>query len=581
MKLWHQALIGLLAIGLYVNTLSHDYALDDKAIIVHNEFTQKGFAGIPDHFSHSYWYGLNGKDAGNYRPISGVSFSIERGIFGDSPAIGHFFNILFYALMCIVLVRWLHSLEILPTNLLVIALLIFAAHPIHTEVVANIKSRDEIYCLLFFALSAHQFWKWLNDGNRVSLALSGVLFLLSMLSKETSIALLPIFPLMAYRVSKKEWESLKKAWVPFAVTAVYLLLYLSVTDLLQDKQYHVFDNALVQDGSAGELLATKFWILGEYFKLLFVPHPLVYDYSFNTVPLVSFGNFQVIIAILALTAVVAFSIMYAKRRSEKKVLNIAFVLALILFPLVPVSNFIFTIGSTMAERFLFIPSLGMTLLFVFALDALLTRLTINKPAILWGIGAVIVLLFGAQTIDRNKDWENDATLFSADIEHLPNNAKAHHNLANIYKAKAEEAKNQAQRVTFYESAARLLEQAITIYEVHEFHRDLGLIYGELGKWDGVKKSLGRYLEMNPADARSWMQLGLAYGITQDMDNARMAFEKSYALNPRDAEACLNLAKTYAILGNNERARKQVEECGNLDPNNEEIINLARELGQAL
>ena len=89
-------------------------------------------------------------------------------------------------------------------------------------------------------------------------------------------------------------------------------------------------------------------------------------------------------------------------------------------------------------------------------------------------------------------------------------------MANIYKAKAEKVTTRRKRVTFYESAARLIEQAFRIYEVQEFHHELGLIYGELGKWEGVKKSLGRYVEMNPNDATAWMQIGIANGMSQDM-----------------------------------------------------------------
>ena len=181
------------------------------------------------------------------------------------------------------------------------------------------------------------------------------------------------------------------------------------------------------------------------------------------------------------------------------------------------------------------------------------------------------------TVARNGAWESDETLFTCDLKHLPRSAKAHHNLANIYKAKAEEANNNAKRVTFYESAARLLEQAIEIYEVQEFHHELGLIYGELGKWEGVKKSLGRYVEMNPTDATAWMQIGIANGMTQQMDNALNAFEKAHELNPSDADICLNLAKTYAIKNDLVRAKEIIADCEKIDPNNEAIQALKGQL----
>jgi len=561
--------------------LGHGYVLDDKAIITQNSFTQQGFAGISEHFTHSYWFGINGKDEGNYRPISGVSFSIERAVFGTSPAVGHFFNMLFYALLCVVLLRWLLMLQLFSPLLTFGAVLLFAAHPVHTEVVANIKSRDEIYCMLFFVLSAIQFQKWLNDKKPIQLGMTGFFFLLSMLSKETSIALLLIFPLLAFRSKPIMMDSIKSSLVPLATVVVYLSMYFSVTDLLADRQYHVFDNALVQSAAVSDILATKFWILGDYIRLLFIPYPLVYDYSFNTIPVVTFSNLQVLITIVLLLALVVWRGRQFKHRLESTSQNTTLMLALFILPLFPVSNFFITIGTTMAERLLFMPSLGFVLLFIYGLSKLFGKLKLPAEKLSLLSISVLVALASLTTMTRNKAWASDEVLFSTDLKHLTDNAKVHHNLANIYKAKAEKATNQAQKVTFYESAARLIEQASSIYEVQEFHHELGLIYGELGKWEGVKKSMGRYLEMNPNDATAWMQLGIAYGISQEMPAALSAFEKAYAINPKDADICLNLAKTYAMLNRLTDSKNICDGCLQIAPENQELLQLNAQLAQSL
>jgi protein O-mannosyl-transferase len=570
-----------MAAGIYANTLGHGYVLDDKAIITQNSFTQQGFAGISEHFTHSYWFGINGKDEGNYRPISGVSFSIERAVFGTSPAVGHFFNMLFYALLCVVLLRWLLMLQLFSPLLTFGAVLLFAAHPVHTEVVANIKSRDEIYCMLFFVLSAIQFQKWLNDKKPIQLGMTGFFFLLSMLSKETSIALLLIFPLLAFRSKPIMMDSIKSSLVPLATVVVYLSMYFSVTDLLADRQYHVFDNALVQSAAVSDILATKFWILGDYIRLLFIPYPLVYDYSFNTIPVVTFSNLQVLITIVLLLALVVWRGRQFKHRLESTSQNTTLMLALFILPLFPVSNFFITIGTTMAERLLFMPSLGFVLLFIYGLSKLFGKLKLPTEKLSLLSISVLVALASLTTMTRNKAWASDEVLFSTDLKHLTDNAKVHHNLANIYKAKAEKATNQAQKVTFYESAARLIEQASSIYEVQEFHHELGLIYGELGKWEGVKKSMGRYLEMNPNDATAWMQLGIAYGISQEMPAALSAFEKAYAINPKDADICLNLAKTYAMLNRLTDSKNICDGCLQIAPENQELLQLNAQLAQSL
>lgn len=566
---------------MYANTLGHGYVLDDKAIITQNTFTQQGFSGIADHFTHSYWFGINGKDAGNYRPISGASFSIEHGLFGNTPFIGHLLNVLCFALLCVVLLHWLSRLKLLDDIWIYFALLLFVAHPIHTEVVANIKSRDEIYCLLFFALSANQFWTWLENKKLTSMIGAAVLFLLALLSKETALALLPVYMLMAYKKTESISETIKLSISPIAVSLVFLAIYFSVTEVLLDQQYHVFDNALTQPGSASDILATKIWIMGEYVRLLFIPHPLVYDYSFNTIPLVSFSNFQVLLTLAALAALIAWRIRQFKNRGIKSEQHHTLMLALVILPIIPISNFLFPIGATMAERFLFIPSLGFVLLFASGISFILKKLSLTKKLHTQVVMVLIIIPMALITISRNGDWKSDETLFTHDLQHLDQSAKAHHNLANIYKSKAEKLGAGAKRVTYFESAATLMEEALSIYEVQEFHHELGLIYGELGKWEGVKKSLGRYVELNPSDATAWMQIGIAHGISQEMDDAVVAFERAYEIDPADAEITLNLAKTYAITNQLNKARKLCEDGLKSNPENKGLIELNVQLAQSL
>jgi len=565
------------ALAMYANTLGHGYVLDDKAIITQNTFTQQGFAGIADHFTHSYWFGINGKDAGNYRPISGVSFSIEHALFGNSPFIGHLLNVLCFALLCVVLLRWLTRLKLMDDVWLYLAMLLFVAHPIHTEVVANIKSRDEIYCLLFFALSANQFWTWLEDKKPMSMLGAAILFLVALLSKETALALLPVYMLMAYKKSERIPETIKLSITPIAVSAIFLAIYFSVTEVLLDQQYHVFDNALTQPGSASDVLATKIWIMGEYLRLLFIPHPLVYDYSFNTIPLVSFSNSQVLLTLGALIALIGWRIRQFKNRGVKSEQHHTFILALLILPIIPVSNFLFPIGATMAERFLFIPSLGFVLLAVSGISMILNKLALTKKIHAQVVMVLIIVPMALVTFSRNGDWKSDETLFTHDLQHLNQSAKAHHNLANIYKAKAEKLGPGAKRVTYYESAATLMEQALSIYEVQEFHHELGLIYGELGKWEGVKKSLGRYVEMNPTDATAWMQIGIAHGISQEMDEAVLAFERAYEIDPSDAEITLNLAKTYAMTNQSIEAKTLTRQGLKIHPKNKGLLELDAQL----
>jgi hypothetical protein len=152
-------LLGL-SILLYANTLSHDFALDDAIVITDNMHVQKGWAGLMDIFNKDTFHGFFKTDkqglleGGRYRPFTLAMFAVELSIFGKSPFWGHLFNLLWYALTGIVLYllstglfayRWNKTLS---AWLAFAVALIFIAHPLHTEAVANIKGRDEIMALL-------------------------------------------------------------------------------------------------------------------------------------------------------------------------------------------------------------------------------------------------------------------------------------------------------------------------------------------------------------------------------------------------------------------------------------------------
>src|SRR5256885_1682485 len=148
---WIAAAISLL---LYLNTITHGYVLDDDTVIQKNSIVTKGIKAIPEIMTTPYRKGAWERQESLYRPLSLIVFATEWQLAPKHPFLGHLVNILLYALTIFLLYkllrRWLRQKH--PLIVLAITLL-FAVHPLHTEVVANIKSLDEILCLLFGILS--------------------------------------------------------------------------------------------------------------------------------------------------------------------------------------------------------------------------------------------------------------------------------------------------------------------------------------------------------------------------------------------------------------------------------------------
>ena len=151
-------LLGIISFIVYANTLKNGYVLDDSSAIFENTIVHKGTAGISELLTTPYRYGFYITENDLYRPLSLVMLAIEYQFFGLNPAPNHFMNIIVFAAGVIMLFFFLDAFfERKKTAVAFIAALLFAVHPVHTEVVANIKSRDELLCFFFAFLSLNVF----------------------------------------------------------------------------------------------------------------------------------------------------------------------------------------------------------------------------------------------------------------------------------------------------------------------------------------------------------------------------------------------------------------------------------------
>jgi len=299
-------LLFLLGFVLFANTIPFEHALDDKLAITHNQFTKKGIKGIPDICSNDLLVGFYGKKrnllAGSrYRPLSLVTFAIEWSLFGPSPGIkdpvliesklatlahlSHFINSLLYGLTGIVL--FLVLMQLFPDekdkawyfSVPFIASVLYLTHPLHTEVVANIKSRDELMSVLGALATLFYTMKYLATKNNKNLWFAAILFILSLFAKETAITFLGIIPLAIYFFTKHSIKENLIACLPLGFAAI---IYVSIRyAVVGSSQLHPVPELLNDPylyATTSEKIATIFYTMGIYLKLLLFPHPLTHDY---------------------------------------------------------------------------------------------------------------------------------------------------------------------------------------------------------------------------------------------------------------------------------------------------------------
>jgi tetratricopeptide (TPR) repeat protein len=180
---------------LYANSLSNSYNLDDELVTRNHRLTSKGISAIPQIFTSPYYEDGAGYSY-EYRPVVLASFAIEHQLFGDNPLVSHFFNVLLYALICVLLLHLLQKVLCHFPPIIPIAItLLYVAHTSHTEVVCSIKNRDELLALGFSLLSLAIALK-VTTSNKLILALIiPVLFTLSLMSKLTTLSFAIIIPM--------------------------------------------------------------------------------------------------------------------------------------------------------------------------------------------------------------------------------------------------------------------------------------------------------------------------------------------------------------------------------------------------
>ena len=495
-------ILASVSIGLYINTLRNNYALDDSMVLIRNSFTQEGVKGIGDIFKYDTFTGfwvfndstrtveeivkekklLTG---GRYRPLSLVTFALEIELFGRDfydengilvgqgcPAINHAMNAIYYALtvvlLYLILVRlfsrkddsWWFSIPF-------IAALLFTFHPIHTEVVANIKGRDEIITLLGSLAALWCSIKYIDSKKWYYLILSGLALLCGLFSKENAIVFLALIPLTLYYFTNAKWKEIGKVMIPLAVASV---AFLAVRGMVLGWEHSEQTKELMNDPfinmNFSERYGTIFVTLLMYIKLLFIPHPLTYDYYPWQIPKTELTDG---LALLSLAIYLALGI-YAIYGMIKKKDIASYSILFFLIPLAPVCNIFFAVGTLMNERFVFISSIGFCLLvawfFAEVLPKLLKNITIAKY--ITGIVISIVLfLFALKTITRNADWDNDTVLFTHDVEISSESAKG--NCAaggrTLERAQSSEVKDNNKELhdALCEKAIKYLKKSNEIY----------------------------------------------------------------------------------------------------------------------
>ncbi|NNE25537.1 MAG: tetratricopeptide repeat protein [Saprospiraceae bacterium] len=603
---------------LYANTIGHDYAQDDAIVIYDNMFTQKGISGIPGILGHDTFYGFfkeEGKanlvSGGRYRPFTPMMFAVEISLFGANPWIGHFINMLVYGMLGVLVYRCLLLLN--PKNkkstaFAAVAALLYIAHPLHTEVVANIKGRDEIMAMLGSVYALYATIKWHDSQDKKWLFKGLIAFFIALMSKENAITFLAVIPLaLVYFRSQNFMSSIGKTLPLLGVSVLFIAIRTSILGMdfggspneLMNNPFLKWNNGTWVDFTFGERMSTIAFTLGKYLELLIFPYKLSHDYYPRAIEIMSFSDWRVMLSVLLYIAIIG-----AAWMSRKKSKLISFGLFYYLITLSIVSNIIFPIGTNMSERFLFMPSLG----FAIVISALFNQY-FSKRNTLIGVTALVVLLYSIRTVTRNTVWKDDYTLFTSDVSSSTRSAKLLNAAGGALSNAAAPLQDGNEKSRMLNEAVDHLKKAITIHPTYrnaylilgnsyfyqkryneaiasyeqclkispgyqEVMKNYPIVLREAGKNAGQNERdytkalnlLNKAYQMKPDDFETCRLLGITYGIRGQHLKAIEFFEKALQLNPSAAVVYASLGTAYLNLGDKDNANINFNKAKQLDPN---------------
>lgn len=405
-------LLSLLIVGLcYANALPNDFVLDDVAIVGSNleirNITPIRFLKSP------YW--AQQQYGGIYRPFTILSLSVDYAIWQNWAPGFRITNLLVHALngwllflLCRSLFRGRGTGNPSLTGISALgAMVIYLAHPVHTEAVVSIVGRSELFATCFF-LSA---WLLFRRGKTLFAA---AFFLLSLLSKENAIVLPAVLALDVWLSQGIDMKRVFEAWKRLAVIGVVAVVYLALRfSVLGGLGIPVAAQYMAGRLTYGGRLMTSGRVLTEYLRLILAPVNVAGDYDYNAIPIAGVRDWDAWLGFLILVATLATAYLY-RRRNWAMTLGLLFAIT----AFIPVSNWIMPISILMAERSLYLPLAGLAIAGGI-LFAEIPSVPIRRVAGFGWLLTAIVLC-----IDHSYIWRNDFTFFRNMVRVEPESAKA-------------------------------------------------------------------------------------------------------------------------------------------------------------
>ncbi|MFN3531294.1 MAG: tetratricopeptide repeat protein [Candidatus Brocadia sp.] len=525
----------------YLNSLSNQFVYDDEFTIVNNHFI-KTWNNLPLLFNKEYF-----KFSGelSYRPIVTLSYFIDYTFWKLNPFGFHLTNTLLHTINAVLL--FFFFTQVLNHRMVsLIAVLIFLCHPVLSEAVNAVSYREDLLGATFFLAAFLLYLKTTKVERRFTplYFASLVCYLYGVFSKEMAITL-PFF-LFFYDIILTKKPNLSRKLIyyypGYIVVAVFYLMirFVILHNPVESHISYPGDSVFVN-------FLTMSRVLASYMKLFFFPFDLCADYIMPNTPSLLDTSFILSFLLLSAVAVIAYRMFFYLKEAF-------FSLLWFFISLLPVLNIV-PIENIMAERYLYLPTMGFCMLCgtrivhhnnKFGLFDKKNRFLLRDIVAITTL-TIVLIIFSITTIRRNFIWMDQTVLWSDTAKRSPDSFKTHNNLGNIYR--------DAGRL---DEAIAEFKHALTLYDDYmDAHNNLGVTYRKKGMLDEAMLEYQKALRLNPRYPYAHNNLGVLYAKSNLLDLAITEFHNAVSSKPDYSDAHSNLGATYIRKGLYEKA---IQEC---------------------
>ncbi len=515
----------LAIVAVYAQLRSHDAIhFDDNVLVTQNAAVQSGIS----------WRGIEWAFTtpilGIWHPLTTLSHMLDCELFGMDMGMHHVTSLVLHIANTLLLLVLLYRMTGAAWRSAFVAAL-FALHPLNVESVAWIAERKNVLSTLFWFLTTLSYVAWVRERGAWRYAWTLVLFALGLMAKPMLVTLPCTLLLLDYwplgrMPNRAAFRGLFVEKLPFfAVTAVASY----VTYALQQDVVA----AAVRSIPIHLRAATAALSYVAYLRDAFWPRDLAMLY-----PIEGWLDGRALLVAAVVLGVITSLALYSRARRPYLLVGWLFYLG----TLVPVIGIVHVGSQTHADRYAYVPLVGVLVMIVWGAGACVERWPLIRSAVVAASLATIVAL-GVATTRQAARWKDSIALFEHTLSVTENNLVVHNALGV---ALGDAGRHEEAAVHFAE-ALRLKPDSIAMLE------SLGLAYASSGRLDEAAKVLREVIERDPTSYQTHASLGLVLAQLGRNDEALEHLRAAVQLNPQSAEAHAGLGALLVSLGRNDEA----------------------------